>query len=177
MKIFDKKRITDKIEYKDFLCYDYLILNIDLAPVLCYNKPHGVNKNLACKPFTPERTLKHKSGLASGRLCRLQDFALDLCYNKRRKSYCVSLCGTGFCNYVRNERSLETTAERFYGTDTVACIKKYADKLPKPVFSISACPVIGRGKGHCAAVRQSVETDCKCGVRRLKRRGTPCLQL
>lgn len=66
MKIFDKKRITDKIEYKDFLCYDYLILNIDLAPVLCYNKPHGVNKNLACKPFTPERTLKHKSGLRPG---------------------------------------------------------------------------------------------------------------
>ena len=98
MKIFDKKCITDKIEYKDFLCYDYLILNIDLAPVLCYNKPHGVNKNLACKPFTPERTLKHKSGLASGRLCRLQGFALDLCYNKRRKSYCVSLCGcTALC--------------------------------------------------------------------------------
>lgn len=37
MKIFDKKRITDKIEYKGFICYDYPIPNIDLKLILCYN--------------------------------------------------------------------------------------------------------------------------------------------
>lgn len=46
MKTFDKKRITDKIEYKDFICYDYLTLNIDLAPVLWYNNLTALTKAL-----------------------------------------------------------------------------------------------------------------------------------